>query len=72
MSSTLLGRLLFILAVAIVMIVICAWSAMAQGTVDTIPRPANDDVSLRDYTSTRIDQLQNVMDERDRQYAQKV
>lgn len=70
-TSTTLGRLLFILADIIVMIVVCSFAASAQGTVDTIPRPSNDDVSLRDYTSSRIDHLQQVMDERDRQYAQR-
>lgn len=60
-------RLLCVLSV-----ILCAWSASAQTAVDTIPRPVdNADVSLRDYTSTRIDQMQTIMDERDRQYAQR-
>lgn len=46
-----------------------SFGAAAQ-TVDQIPA-TDQDVSLRDYTSSRIDQLQKVMDERDRQYAQR-
>lgn len=56
----------------ILAVIVAAGTASAQGTVDTIPRPVdNADVSLRDYTATRIDQLQQIMDERDRQYAQR-
>jgi hypothetical protein len=46
-----------------------SFSAAAQ-PVDTIPAE-NDDVSLRDYMSARIDALQKIMDERDNRYGQR-
>ncbi len=50
--------------------VFCAQLAAAQAVVDTITQSSGD-VSLRDYTSARIDHIEKILDERDRRYAQR-
>lgn len=54
------------------LLLIIAGDARAQNSqpVDTLPG-SSADVSLRDYETARIDNLQRIMDERDKQYAQR-